>query len=129
ELVVDRSLWSHNPGDVVRWTDANLGFTDLPMRITKIDLGRLDQGQIGVTMVQDIFVYDTGVFAAPGATNWTPPPQNVVAIPTGDSLVFEAPRKFITLSDQPGVLDRVWCAARYQGDSAVDMDIVSRPGS
>lgn len=129
ELVVDRSLWSHNPGDVVRWTDAKLGFTDLPMRITKIDLGRLDQGQIGVTMVQDIFVYDTGVFAAPGATNWTPPPQNVVAIPTIDSLVFEAPRKFTDLSDTPGILDRVWCAARYQGDSAVDMDIVSRPGS
>lgn len=129
DLVVDRTLWNHNPGDVVRWTDPDLGFTDLPMRITKIDLGKLEEGRISVTLVQDIFVHDTGVFAAPGATNWTPPPQNVVAIPTSDSLVFEAPRKFITLSDQSGVLDRVWCAARYQGDSAVDMDIVSRPGS
>lgn len=129
ELVVNRDLWDHNPGDVVRWTDPDLGFTDLPMRITKIDLGKLDEGRITVTLVQDIFVFDTGVFAAPGSTNWTPPPQNVTAIPTGDSLVFEAPRKFVTLSDQPGVLDRIWCGARYQGDSAVDMDIVSRPGS
>lgn len=130
EVVVDRTLWDHNPGDVVRWTDPDLGFTDLPMRITKIDLGRLTEGEITVTMVQDIFVFDTGSFTAPGVTKWTPPAQAVVAIPTADSLVFEAPRKFIELDlEQPGVPDRVWCGARFQNDAAVDIDVVSRPGS
>lgn len=130
ELVVNRVLWDHNPGDVIRWTNTELGLTDLPMRITKIDLGRLEEGRIVVTLVQDIFVFDVGVFAAPGTTQWVPPPQNVVAIPTADSLVFEAPRKFCTLDhDQPGVLNRIWAGARYQNDSATLIDIVSRPGS
>lgn len=130
ELIVDRTLWNHNPGDVVRWTNPDLGFTDLPMRITKIDVGSLTDGQIRVSLVQDIFVFDLGSFSAPGSTNWTPPAQGVVAIPTADSKVFEAPRKFCILDpSQPGVIDRVWCGARYQGDSAVDVTVVSRPGS
>ena len=130
ELVVNRSLWDHYEGDVVRWTDPDLGFTDLPMRITKLDLGRLEEGEITVTLVQDIFVFDTGVFAAPGNTNWVPPPQTVVAIPTADSVVFEAPKKFVTLDpESPGVLDRIWAGARYQNDAAALMDIATRPNS
>jgi Putative phage tail protein len=130
EIVVDRSLWDHNPGDVVRWTSAELGFTDLPMRITKIDLGKLEDGQITVTLVQDIFVFDVGVFSAPGATNWVPPPQNVVAIPTADSVVMEAPRKFCTLDpEQPGVINRIWAGGRFQNDSASGIDIATRPNA
>lgn len=130
ELVVNRVLWDHYEGDVVRWTDPDLGFTDLPMRITKIDLGRLEEGEITVTLVQDIFIFDNGVFAAPGQTNWTPPPQTVVAIPTTDSVVFEAPRKFTTLDpESPGVLDRIWAGARFQNDAAALMDIATRPNS
>lgn len=130
EVVTNRDLWDHNVGDVVRWTDTNLGFTDLPMRITKIDLGKLQDGQITVTLVQDIFVYDTGVFAAPGQTQWTPPPQTVVAIPTADSVVFEAPRKFCVLDvETPGVLNRIWAGARFQNDAATLIDIATRPGA
>lgn len=130
EVVTNRVLWDHNVGDVVRWTNTELGFTDLPMRITKIDLGKIEEGQITVTLVQDIFVFDVGVFAAPGATQWVPPPQTVVAIPTADSVVFEAPRKFCALDvETPGVVNRIWAGARYQNDAATLLDIASRPNS
>lgn len=130
EVVTNRVLWDHNVGDVVRWTNTELGFTDLPMRITKIDLGKIEEGQIVVTLVQDIFVFDVGVFAAPGQTQWVPPPQTVVAIPTADSVVFEAPRKFCVLDvESPGVLNRIWAGGRYQNDAATLIDVVSRPNS
>lgn len=130
EVVTNRVLWNHNVGDVVRWTNAKLGFTDLAMRITKIDLGKLAEGEITVTLVQDIFVYDTAPFTAPGQTQWTPPPQTVVAIPTADSKVFEAPRKLCVLDfESPGVLNRFWTGARYQNDAAARFDIASRPGA
>lgn len=130
EIVTNRVLWDHNVGDVVRWTNTELGITDMPMRITKIDLGKLEEGQITVTLVQDIFVFDTGVFAAPGQTQWVPPPQSVVAIPTADSVVFEAPRKFCVLdAESPGTLNRIWAGARFQNDAASLMDIASRPNT
>jgi hypothetical protein len=130
ELVVNRTLYDKNIGDVIRWSDSDLGITDLSMRITKIDLGRFDDGQISVSLVEDIFVFDAGVFQAPGATNWVPPPQTVSAIPTSDSIVIEAPRKFCTLDEeQPSVFNRIWAGARFQNDAASLMDIVTRPGS
>jgi len=130
EIVTGRLLWNHNVGDVIRWTNEELGFTDLPMRITAINLGELEAGRITVTLVQDIFVFDTGVFAAPGATQWTPPSQAVVAIPTADSVVIEAPYKFCTLDpESPGTIDRIWAGARYQNDAASTMDVFTRPGS
>ena len=130
EVVTNRTLHDKNIGDVLRWTDPDLGFTDLPMRITKIDLGRFNDGQITISLVEDIFVFDTGVFSAPGATNWVPPPRTVVAIPTADSVVFEAPRKFCILDeDQPGNVNRIWAGARFQNDAATLIDIASRPNA
>lgn len=130
ELVVDRTLHAKNIGEVLRWTDPDLGITDLPVRITKIDLGKFNDGQISISVVEDIFVFDEGVFQAPGATNWTPPPQTVVAIPTADSVVIEAPRKFCIIDeDQPEVINRIWAGARFQNDAATLMDIATRPNS
>lgn len=130
EIVTNRVLWNHNPGDIVRWSNTELGITDLPMRITKIDLGKLEQGEITVSLVQDIFVYDVGVFSAPGTTQWTPPPRTVVAIPPTDSVIMEAPRKLCTLDPSlPGTLSRIWAGGRFQGDAAALIDIATRPGS
>jgi len=130
ELVTNRDLWNHNEGDVVRFSNTKLGITDLPMRITKINLGLFQEGKISVTLVQDIFVFDVGVFAAPGTTHWTPPAQTVVSIPVADSLVFESPRKFSTIApDNTGTLDHIWGGVQYQNDAATLVDIVSRPNT
>lgn len=129
-LLVDRSLWDHNPGDVVRFSDDKLGISELAMRITEINYGELENGPIRVTLVEDVFVFDQGTFTAPGTTLWTPPSQDVVAIPVGDSLVFEAPKALCDRDiESPGVVDRVWVGARQQGDGAIDFNLISRPGS
>ncbi|GAF87143.1 unnamed protein product, partial [marine sediment metagenome] len=54
-FVVDRSFWDVTPGDVIAWTDADLGFTKLPMRIMRIDYGELRDGRITLSCVQDVF--------------------------------------------------------------------------
>lgn len=118
-LTVDRSFSALNPGDVVAWTDPDLGFTKLPMRVTRIDLGQLDQGRVVLDMTQDVFVAVTPSFSAPGAGAWEPLVDEVVDIPLADRLVFEAPRAFVDRDpERPGLLDRVWLGFRYQNDGA-----------
>lgn len=130
EVVCDRTVYDQNMGDVVRWTDPDLGFTDLPMRIKKVDLGELVDGKITLSLVQDIFVFDVAAFAAPTSTQWTPPPTTIQDIVTADRVIFEAPRAFCNLAtDRPGTLNRIWVGCRYQGDSAVDFTVVGRPNS
>ena len=44
-----------NPGEVFRFSNSELGITDLPMRTTRIDFGDFQKGDITLTLVQDIF--------------------------------------------------------------------------
>ena len=129
-LIVNRTFWNVNPGDVIRWTDPDLGFTDLVMRVNRIDLGRLAEGRITLNVVQDIYKFDVASFSPPPSSGWVKPASTAVDIPSTDRRVFEAPRAFVTRDPtSPGVLDRVWCGARYLGDGSVQFDVVTRPGS
>lgn len=129
-VTVDRTMHDTNPGDIRRFTDPDLGIKDMPMRVVSVDLGELDNGRIGLALSQDIFQYDDGVFAAPGATRWEPPAQDVVPIPVDESAIFEAPRAFVTRDDQqPGTFDRIWVGGRYQSDAATVIGIASRPNT
>lgn len=125
KLIVDRSFYNLNPGDVVAWTDPDLNFTQLPMRVIRIDLGQLDQGRIGLDVVQDVFVAVTPSFSSPGTGSWLPLVDTLVDIPLADRQAFEAPRAFTDRDPlYPGLLDRAWVGLRSQGDGAVTVDLV-----
>lgn len=128
-IVVDRTAWDVNPGETISWTDDDLGISALQMRVTKVDLGELDQGRIELSIVQDVFTSDDGSFSAPTPSGWTPPADTVVAFPVDESLVFEAPRGFVLRSEEPTTFNRVWATARNQADGAVQFNLLQRTGS
>ena len=126
----DRTAWSLKPADVVAWTDANLGFTKLPMRVNEVDLGRLDEGIITLTLVQDVFGFAAGFFGAPDVSGWAAPVQDVAAIPSNEQVVIEAPKAFCDRDDQfPGLYDRIWAGARAQTGREIACTIRQRNSS
>lgn len=120
-LVVNREMWTLHVGSVVAWTDSELGFTKVPFRVTSIDFGRLQQNEIELSLVQDVFGYQAAGFGSPPATEWTPPSDTLVAIPSAEQLAFEAPRG-IQARDPDFTGDysqvKIWCAGRRQGNEA-----------
>jgi hypothetical protein len=117
EFLVDRTLYGVLPGDVVAFTNPDVGFVRLPMRVTSVDYGDLLNGTITLKLVQDIFRSAVGSFGAPPQTGWSPPADTLVAFPSDEQLAFEAPRAF-TARDPFGssaTADKVYAAARKQG--------------
>lgn len=116
-FIADRSLYGVLPGDVVGFTDADIGFVRLPMRIKSVDYGELLNGRIKIQAVQDVFFAAAGVFDNPPPSGWVPPQDVLVAYPTGQQLAFEAPYA-LTLRDPQTTdpfSDKIYAAARRQG--------------
>jgi hypothetical protein len=124
KLTGNRTLSVLNPGDVVRWTDPTLGITDLAMRIRNVDLGKLNDGQVILDVVQDVFTFDQPAFAAPSDTRWTPIANTNTDVDAADRKIFEAPKAMCDRADEdPGILDRIWVGARYPGDGSGSFQI------
>lgn len=132
KLVVDRTFYTVNPGEVIAWTNAERGFVKLPMRITKVDLGELQEGRITLDLVQDVFKFAQPSFNPPQDTGWVPPIDDLDPFPSAQQLAFEAPYAFVARDPvSPGQRARAWCSGRNQGDGAVLYDIRKRnaPGA
>ena len=124
KLVVDRTFYDVNPGDVLAWSDDDLGFTRLPLRVTRADFGEIDKGQITLDLVQDIYSFSAGVYAAPQPGSWVAPSQTVVDIDAADRKAFEAPLAFVARDpESPGLAPRIWTGFRYQNDGAVSVTV------
>lgn len=120
-LKVNREFWDLHVGSPVAWTDTTLGFTKKPFRVTNINFGTLTENTIELQLVQDIFGYQAAGFGSPSTTNWTPPSDTLVAIPSDQQLAFEAPRAIQARDpDFDGDFDvaRIWCGARRQSNEA-----------
>lgn len=128
KVTVDRSLWDVLPFDVVAWTDADLGFTKMPMRVNGIDYGSLDDGQIVLDLVQDIWKFAAGSFGDPPGTGWTPPVDTLA--PFDNVFVFESPRAMLARAAgfAGTYTDRVATAAARKG-AEVGYEIFQRVGA
>lgn len=125
-IVVDRASYDVQPGQPLAFTDPDLGITKLPVRVTKIDFGLLEQGQIELSLVQDVFYTLAPSFADPGSSGWTPPADSLLPFDADKQKAFEAPRAFVTRDPaSAGIVDKVWCGARRKGVE-VGFDIVER---
>ena len=117
-LIVNRQMWELSIGDVIAWTNVRLGFTKLPMRIAKIDYGRLQANKMALTVVQDVFEFAAASMGAPVATGWTPPVVSLVAYPATELVAFEVPRAIVVRDPKyagDDTVTKILCAARQQG--------------
>ncbi len=78
-LVSDRSQFDLKPGDVRELTWSILGLVRLPIRITKVNRGKILDGKIKIDFTQDIFTADTASFADPTDSLWIPPSDAALA--------------------------------------------------
>ena len=112
-VVVDRTFYNVQPAQVLALTDTDLGLVKMPMRITKVDLGELEDNRITLDLVQDVFYTEDPSFADPIPTGWTAPADSLEPFDADKQKVFEAPRAFITRDPEAaGIVDKIWCGAR-----------------
>lgn len=130
-LVVNRKMWDVQLGDVVAWTNAKLGFSQLPMRVTRIDYGRLEDNKMTLQVVQDVFKFAAASMGNPPATGWTPPTTSLVAFPSDEIVAIESPRAIVVRDPKYGGdpnVSKLFCAARRQGGEVI-FDITERHSS
>jgi hypothetical protein len=117
QLVVNRQMWDVLIGDVVAWTNTKLGFTKLPMRITRIDYGRLQDNKMILSVAQDVFQFAAASMGTPPATGWTPPTTTLVAYPSAQQFAMECPRAILVRDPEYAGDDtatKILCSARNQ---------------
>lgn len=123
-VIVDRTFWNTSRGDLLAWTNTELGFTKQPMRVNRVDLGDLDNNNIRLNLVEDVFTFDSPAYADPDGTGWTAPVNTPVDIPSASRLIIEPPKAFTDRDPlNPGLADRIWAGARSQGVNELLFDI------
>lgn len=69
---VNREGFALAPGDVFRLQWADLGITDMVMRVGSMDLGNMSKGAVSIAAIQDIFAIGETVFGIAANSDWTP---------------------------------------------------------
>lgn len=102
-LEVDRSLWQTEPGAVFRFSWADDGIVDMPMRVMGIDYGRPQDRIIRLAMVEDIFGIEKTTYGdVPGSVY---DPQRALATPFDFEAAMTTP---ITILQRNGLtLDEI----------------------
>jgi hypothetical protein len=103
KVYVDRSFWDVTPAKMFRYSSTTLGITDLPMRVQKINFGKIDDNKIEIDLIQDVFYSMTPSSGDPTSTGGGDPltaPADIT-----DRIVEEAPwaitwRQFETGQDR-----------------------------
>lgn len=96
KLITNREAQTLRPGDVIRWTNTQLGVTQMVLRVLTVELGELAGGKIRVNCVEDIFGVAEQIYAQPTASAWTPVDNSAAAFVT--ELVRSCPRILLNLS-------------------------------
>jgi hypothetical protein len=88
-FIANRQASLLNIGDVIRFTWAPYGITQMALRVARLSYGELTDGAVRVECVQDVFGLPQSVYSTPPPTAWTDPvslPQ-----PCPFQLLYEVP--------------------------------------
>ncbi len=96
-LTSDRSQFDLQPGDVRALSWSVMGITLLPIRITKVNRGRILDNKIVIDFSEDIFEFIPGSFSDPVATLWIPPDDTAFA--AFAEVLIELPFRITDVSD------------------------------
>lgn len=113
---VNRTFWDSYVGEpiLVDYTCSEIEIDNLPMRITKTEIGDQKDAQIILDLVQDVFSYKVPSFAAPDASSWTIPDRTLAPFESDEQIAFEAPYA-IAIRDDAYSENRIWCGGVSPG--------------
>ena len=92
-LVASRKAWHWPPGKVFKYSDVDLGITDLVFRLGTINRGSLKNGSVAMSVIQDRYAVGIGVFETP--VSGALPPYTADPIDIGAFRFFELPAVLI----------------------------------
>ena len=124
----DRSAWVLRPGMVIRVSSSQHGFSEMAMRVNRINYGTLDNGQIEVECVQDVFNLSATIYGDVPGTGWT----NPISLPSDVRypLLLEAP--YHMTRSAPGVsgaeIGKIITWAAAPAGDAYEYQIYTRQG-
>lgn len=72
-VYTNRVAYNLNVGDVFKLNWPRYGVTSLVMRVSNIEFGALDNNEIRITAVEDVFGTSAAVYAPPPPSEWTNP--------------------------------------------------------
>ena len=72
KIVTTREHYAAVPGDVLEFTWARFGITDLAVRVMSVDRGKILENEITLDVAQDVFSFNLGSYGDPIDTGWTP---------------------------------------------------------
>lgn len=130
KLVVDRTAWELRPGVPFRLNSVQASATDLPVRVTRVQLGDQVRQQIELDVVEDIFGPETTTVEDNPPSDFVPPIQTVIPFATDDQAAFEAPFILMRADVAPNSVPRIATLARSgPGNSPTEYEVVRRTGN
>ena len=72
-LEVNRTASTLRPGDVILWSNAELGIVDMPLRIIKMSYGTPKNRTIKIDCTEDVYSYGTTIYTGSNADGWVDP--------------------------------------------------------
>lgn len=75
EVRMNREGWDIVPGSVIRLSSIEHGFTNVVFRVMTVSYGRIDAGEMRVSLVEDIFGLSYDNYFQPTGSQWTSPSQ------------------------------------------------------
>jgi hypothetical protein len=120
-LKANRKAWNLRIGGVFKFTWVPYGISGMAMRVTGINYGALDKGEIEIDCVEDIFAVSSTAYAPPSGSGWTDPlnqPQ-----PPAAQLLQEVPYHLLKAEEI-----RVLVAAVRGDGTSTGFDVFSDEG-
>ena len=129
-IELNRTAWDLRPGDVFSFTSTQVQETDLPVRITKVEIGDPVNNTLIVEVIEDIFDNEIPTVADPPDTDFVPPTQDVDPLLAADQWAIEAPYMIVRQDPfAPNVHPRLLTAARIATGAPTEYEIRHRlPG-
>lgn len=79
KMSVLRSAWNTAIGDCVKFSWAEHGVTNMVLRVLGVDLGNLDEGEITITGIEDVFGLPNSTYIGDQPSGWVDPIPTPVA--------------------------------------------------
>ncbi len=71
KIVANREAWGVNPGDVIKVSWEAYDISQLVMRVISVDYGTLEDGLVGIELLEDIFGLPSNTYLVPVDSGWT----------------------------------------------------------
>lgn len=98
EIAVDRTAWDYPPGKVFKLNWEPLGIVGMICRVSRPEYGLLEDGEITLHAVEDIFAIAATAFTPPGSSGWVDPVGNPAA--ASQQAMIEAPYHLVGAADR-----------------------------